>query len=244
MPDEYLLQQRDALGKKLGQTDEELKSLKVQAKMPFPEEANRSVQRQIAKAQDDLMDAQRELMERKAMQGDSGGGGSAQTNGVEVSVPADKLTSYSFATTKLDELKRQENELLLQYTAAYPLVQNVRDRIEQLTRQKADLEDHYPGLKHILVGGTQLGTNTVGTEVLVARVAARSAVLSNVQAQASQIMDLQPKISELERRRAEEQRAYEAVMGRLDQQQRNESMVAGKDLNMSNVESRDWTTRR
>ena len=37
--------------------------------MPFPEEANRSFQRQIAKVQDELLDAQRELLERKAMEG-------------------------------------------------------------------------------------------------------------------------------------------------------------------------------
>jgi hypothetical protein len=53
MPDDYLLQQRDEMRKKLAQTEEELKSLKIRSKMPFPEEANRSLQRQIAKVQDD-----------------------------------------------------------------------------------------------------------------------------------------------------------------------------------------------
>ena len=124
-------------------------------------------------------------------------------------------------------------------TPAYPLVQNVRDRIEKLTRQKADLEKQYPGLAHLLVSGTQLGTNTVGTDVLIARVAALSTVLSNVQAQASQVMDLEPRISELERRRAEQQKTYESVMARLEQQQRDESMVAGKVINMSQVQEPD-----
>ena len=130
MPDDYLLQQRDEMRKRLATTEEELKSLKIAAKMPFPEETNRSVQRQIAKVQDDLLDAQRELLERKAMGGQVGGA-YGQTNGVETYVPADKLNNYTFATTKLEELKRQESELLLQYTEAYPLVQNVRDRIRQ-----------------------------------------------------------------------------------------------------------------
>ena len=223
MPDDYLLQQRDELRKKLAQTEEELKSLKMRAKMPFPEDANRSFQRQIAKVQDELLDAQRELLERKAMLGDKTTGASGQANGVETSVPADKLTSYSFATTKLEELKRQQSELLLQYNEAHPLVQNVRDRIEKLTRQKADLEKQYPGLAHLLVSGGQLGTNTVGTDVLIARVAALSTVLSNVQAQASQVMDLEPKIAELERLRTEQQKTYESVMARLEQQQRDES---------------------
>ena len=70
MPDDYLVQQRDEVRKKLTKTEEDLKSLKIQAKMPFPEDASRSIQRQIAKVQDELLDAQRELLERKAMLGD------------------------------------------------------------------------------------------------------------------------------------------------------------------------------
>jgi Mrp family chromosome partitioning ATPase len=127
--------------------------------------------------------------------------------------------------------------LLLQYTEAHPLAQNVRDRIEKLTGQKADLEKQYPGLTHLLVSGGQLGTNTVSTDVLIARVAAFTTVLSNVQAQAIVVMDLEPKIAELQRLRAEQQKAYESVMARIEQQQREESMVAGKVINMSQVQS-------
>ena len=62
-------------------------------------------------------------------------------------------------------------------------------------------------------------------------------MLSNLQSQASAVMDVQPKIAELERLRTEEQRTYESVSARLDQQQRDESMVAGKVINMSPVQS-------
>jgi Mrp family chromosome partitioning ATPase len=50
-------------------------------------------------------------------------------------------------------------------------------------------------------------------------------------------MDLEPKMAELERLRTEQQKAYESVLGRLEQQQGDESLVAGKVLNMSQVES-------
>ena len=152
-------------------------------------------------------------------------------------MPADKLSNYSFATTKLEELKRQESELLLQYKEAYPLVQNVRERIQKLTRQKADLEQQYPALAHLLLSAAHGSTNTVGTDVLMARVAALGIILSNLQAQATQVMDLEPKIAELERLRAEHQKTYELVMARLEQQQRDESLVAGKVVNMSEVQS-------
>jgi tRNA A-37 threonylcarbamoyl transferase component Bud32 len=90
-----------------------------------------------------------------------GFGVSGQTNSPEMLVPADKLSAYSFATTKLVELKRQENELLLQFTESHPLVQNVRDRMGKLTREKADLEQQYPSLAHPTVGPGYGGTYTV-----------------------------------------------------------------------------------
>jgi Mrp family chromosome partitioning ATPase len=49
-------------------------------------------------------------------------------------------------------------------------------------------------------------------------------------------MDLEPKIAELERLRAEQQKTYESVMARLEQQQRDESLAAGKVINMSEVQ--------
>src|ERR1019366_127909 len=97
-----------------------------------------------------------------------------------------------------------------------------------LTDQKADLEEQYHGLVHEPGSSAQVGTNTVATEVLIARVAALSTMLSNVQAQASQGMDLEPKIADLQRLRAEQQRTYESVMARIEQQHRDESLVAGK----------------
>ena len=64
-------------------------------------------------------------------------------------------------------------------------------------------------------------------------------MLSNVQAQATQVMELEPKITELERLHTEQQKAYESVMARLEQQQRDESLAAGKVINMSEVQRPD-----
>jgi len=237
MPDDYLVQQRNELGKRLTKTEEDLKNLKIQAKMPFPEDANHAIQRQIARVQDELLDARRQLLERKALEGDTAHGAAGQSNGIDTSVPPDKLRSYTSATTRLEELERQKNELLLQYTAAHPIVLNVCDRIEKLTQQTADLEKQYPGLTHLLASGAQSGTNAIATDVLVARCNALNIVLSNLQAQATEVMDVQPRIAELERRRMEEQRSYQSVLDRIEREQIDKSMAAGKVINMSPVQS-------
>jgi hypothetical protein len=59
------------LAVRVGALETTLSNLQAQAShtTPLPEEANRSLQEQITKAQDQLMDAKRELLERKAMLG-------------------------------------------------------------------------------------------------------------------------------------------------------------------------------
>jgi tRNA A-37 threonylcarbamoyl transferase component Bud32 len=114
----------------------------------------------------------------------------AQTSSLEMLVPAEKLSAYSFATARLEELKRQEGELLLQYTESYPLVRDVRDRIGKLTRQKADLERQYPALADHLSGPGNGRTSSVGTDVLIARVNTLGIMLSNLQAQASHVISV------------------------------------------------------
>ena len=128
--------------------------------MPGSEEATRSLQSQIVNLQDALLDAQRALVERRAKLGDQlrwvG-----RTNSAEMLVPADKLSAYSSTTTKLEELDRRQNELLLQYTEDHPVFQNVRGQIEKLARQKADLEQQYPVLALRLDGPANAGPSPV-----------------------------------------------------------------------------------
>jgi hypothetical protein len=120
----------------------------------------------------------------------------AQTNSPEVLVPAEKLSAYTFAATKLEDLKMQERELLLQYTESFPLVRDVRERIGKLTRQKADLERQYPALTDHLSGPGNERTSSVGTDVLIARVNTMGTLLSNLQAQASHVISVPGKTND------------------------------------------------
>src|SRR5262249_19146769 len=84
---DHYSQQRDELRSKLGRTEEELKRLKTEAKMLFPEETKHSYQAQIARVQGDLLDAQRQLAEIKAVLGNLAPAALAQgTNSAEEAV--------------------------------------------------------------------------------------------------------------------------------------------------------------
>jgi uncharacterized protein involved in exopolysaccharide biosynthesis/Mrp family chromosome partitioning ATPase len=234
--------------KKLQQTEEELKVLKHQANVLFVDDTKHSYQTQIDKTQADLLDATRELDEQKAMVMQSGNdaGQSGSTNGLSSAVPAEKLSDYSEIVTELERIKRTLHEMLLTYKEEYPLVQTVRTQIENLSKQKAALENEFPSLAQLAIGSSQGATNALGGTVggqlaeirrLEARVSALKMILSNIQAQASQVVDLEPKIAEVERRRDEEQKNYEFARKRLERIQNGASGANGEANSISIVQS-------
>ena len=221
----YWREQRDEWRRRLGQTEEQLKQLKAQGKVLYLDEAKHTYQGQIAKAEEALMDAQRELAERKAILGNMEASQQTGTNSPSVAIPPEKVSEYGDVVMELDSLKKSERERLRTYTEASPWVQTVRDQIEKLLKEKVELEQAFPALPHLAAGGTRTGTNAFGGDVLSeladiemlnARVAARTSILSNIQAEAARVMDLEPKITELERMRNEQQASYNSAVRMLD----------------------------
>jgi uncharacterized protein involved in exopolysaccharide biosynthesis/Mrp family chromosome partitioning ATPase len=246
--EDYYIKQRDDLRKKLAETEMELKRLKTEAKVLFLEDTKHAFQSQIAKLQDELLDAKRELAEREAVLGNLGTGLAIQgtTNDPESLVPAEKLSDYGEITTQLDTLKRHERELLLVYKEAHPLVQTLRGQMARLSKQKGELEQAFPALRQVALGSGRGATNALGGDVsaqmidvkrLHARVAALGNILSNVQAEATRVLDKEPQIAELERQHSEQQKSYDLIVANLEQALKGESTVAGNVINMSVVQS-------
>ena len=65
---------------------------------------------------------------------------------------------------------------------------------------------------------------------LHARVAALGIILSNVQAEATRVLDMEPQIAELERLHTEQQKSYDLVVAGLEQSKKSESMGRGTSL--------------
>jgi hypothetical protein len=61
-------------------------------------------------------------------------------------VPPDKVYGYDGMTARLEALKRQEAELLQQYTPDHPKVQETRRRIDEWQRQKEGFDREFPSL--------------------------------------------------------------------------------------------------
>jgi uncharacterized protein involved in exopolysaccharide biosynthesis/Mrp family chromosome partitioning ATPase len=245
--DRYYRQQVEEMRRKLADTEEELKRLKRQANVIFVDDTKKTYQEQISKAQSELMDAQRQLAEQKALlvTSSTGATNGVATNALDNAVPAEKLTEYGDLLAELETLKKNERELLLSYKEAYPLVQTVRGQIEKFAKQKAELEMAFPSLAGMGIGA-HASTNTIGGDVrsqfvgirvLEARVRAQEAILTNIQAQAAQVMELEPKIAEVTRRRDEDQKNYEYLLKQIEKKHNAQTATTGEANGISMVQS-------
>ncbi len=61
-------------------------------------------------------------------------------------IPSPKVSAYRAASSRLQQLSQRENDLLQRYTETHPTVQSVKRQIEEVRREKAELEKQYPTL--------------------------------------------------------------------------------------------------
>ena len=200
----------------------------------------------ILKWQQDLLIAKGELAERMAMleNAAAAASGTGVTNANEASVPLEKIEDYSATTSDLGAAKKHEHELLVRYTEAYPLVQTVKAQIEKLKRQKSDLEREFPALARLGGGASRSGTNSFGVDMagdlagvrkLTARVTYIGTVISNIEAQASQVLELEPRLNQVQRQRDLLETNYHSIAGLVQQALVGTDLGAGK-VNMSIVQ--------
>ncbi|HWH68908.1 MAG TPA: cellulose synthase operon protein YhjQ/BcsQ, partial [Candidatus Sulfotelmatobacter sp.] len=157
-----------------------------------------------------------------------------------------KLGDYSFVSSELENLRKRERELLMTYKPAYPLVQTVHNQITRLAEQKSELERLYPLLTQVALGGSRSSTNVAGTDMagelmelkrLEARAKELGSSLSNLQAEAILVLDMEPRIRQLERQRDEEERNYRFILSSLEQRKMGEAFASGKITSVSVVQS-------
>ena len=246
--DEYWIKEKEALAKKLTQTEEDLKKAKAGAKVLFVDDSKHNFETRITKTQGELDDASRELAERQAVLGKDATQLLSQDSGATTDLKPDTLTEYGDITTELEKLRRQERDMLrLGYKEAHPLVAAVKGQLQNLSAQKAALEKSFPALKQVaLVTTGGGGTNSTGGDVssqmteikkLRARVDYLNTLLTNLQAQATQVMDAEPKIAELERQRSELQHSYDSLVTKLAKVKEGTSTTDGNLINMSVVQN-------
>jgi hypothetical protein len=233
------VEQREEYHAKLAATEEAIKSLTASNHLVSIEDAKRTYQKQIDEWQDRLHENQAELARREAMLGpDLTGSG---TNVLEAAVPAQKISEYTEMVSQLENLKRSKQALRLQYTEQWPTVINVQSRIDQTSAEKAQLEMQYPALARLALVANRGGTNSAEADLsalrgLKAQVAWTSTFVSNLQWQAQSVLEMEPRLNELQRRRNLQETNYNNWSKAINDAMTTVGLGPGNMVNMSEVQ--------
>jgi len=126
---------------------------------------------------------------------------------LETAVPSEKIVDYTELVSQIENLKRNKQELRLHYTEAWPTVINVQNRIDQATKDKSQLEKEFPALARMSLTANRSGTNSAEADLgtlrgIKAEVDWTRIFVSNLQAQAQTVLELEPQLNDLQRQRS------------------------------------------
>lgn len=255
--DDFLTQETDQLRSRLAQTEEALREAKTHAGITSLEETKKSYGQQMGQIQQQLLETEAELAERraavqelvKATQTPETISTNEAQSLTRPTLPSGVVDDYKNVCSLLQTLQHQQQALLATYSLSNRLVLEVGDRISYYLQTKRHLETQNPGLLAIpgvdakttageLATGprSDLVSETVRVTALEAKVGVLTSQLDHIRKQAAIVAEAEGSITELQRRRDLEEAHYRKFSENLAQSQLDEKLGAGKVSNISVIE--------
>ena len=257
--DDVLTAERADLGNQLNDTEQRLASLKSKANIISLDDSKKGLAEQMSKVQGAILDAQAELAgyEAAAKQMGNGPAQKQETTNAPTSVPRDQIDAYNDVCTRLDLLrKKQQDYLVLGYTGSNVVVRELARQIAVTLTTKTGFEDKYPQIAGLNTASSTSGGPSASPVVdlrtqagqiaaLRARLQALDAQLDQLQLQATNLNSLAPAIANLEQTRTIQQANYQNLATKLENSHIDEALDTGKTPNIKWVQTpsppfRDW----
>ena len=245
MLSDFSIEETNRLYKELAQTKEDLRKAKISAGIFSTDDTDTSYQEQISQIRTKLFAAQTELAERKeASKGMSVPLSSPeQSTNAESAIPADKTDKYRNLCTRLDLLRKKEQELLLQYTDQSVPIKDLRAQIAGIETLKKKFEADDPKLANTpaILGQTEHAVispvdNAAQITMLETRINVLDSQLNQIQSEAAKIDDSRTIIAELGRREQRQEAELEYFQRNLEQARIDEMIGAGKVPGISPIQ--------
>ncbi|MCO5050847.1 MAG: Wzz/FepE/Etk N-terminal domain-containing protein [Verrucomicrobiae bacterium] len=243
------VEQVELAAKKISEIDKQLKELRTQAGVPDLRERQAAISREYTELQSQLSHAQIELARLQA-----GRDTAKETPGpavVEAELTQDTVDSYSELLAQIQGVKqaRQRAIVVDDLTTNHPSVLKLDIKIQELLRQKLSLETQHAALTNYVADrprvtdGTSSNAPVITVEMerqaierLARTVQADELMLTNLKQEAFRLMELEPKVSELERMRKAAEEDYEFYRATLEKANKEESGQGGM-ANMQKMQS-------
>ena len=256
--DKFLETETDQRRSRVETTEEQLRKAKSPLGIISLQDSRQSVSAQISRLEQQVAETEAQLAERRASvdemtkalrgPGPQGTNATADTSLFEP-VPSDKQDQYHQVCAILIGLKRREQELLLTFTPASPLVKEVQQQIATNAATKQNLEKLYPAL---LATAFAITNNSAGVPAadahaalanemaqvsgLEARLKVLKDQLAQYQKKGAALVDAEGSIMDLERQLQIQETNYTRFAQSLEQAQIEARLGAGKVSNISTIQ--------
>ena len=254
---DFVSRQADQVRARLNQTEDALKALKAKAGITSVADNTGTLSADVVKIEDQYLAAEAELAEQtarvkeiEASLGAVSGStpissnskspnalDSNESNARSTSSP-EESQQYKALTTRLDQLRRNELDLLSKYTTENEFVKLNRAEIKKLETQKRELEKKSPDLITQAAGTSQAGPLDVGSErARLAGIKARTEMLkARLDERIKQLSDVGSQIADLERKKELEEANYKYFEAALEKARIDEALDPSKMPNISAVQ--------
>jgi polysaccharide biosynthesis transport protein len=245
---DFVTREADQLRAQLNQTEEELKQLKAKTGITSLAEDTAALATELAKTQEELDGAEAELAAQKArvneIEKSLAGSDAQQPEQVATPPSNDIVGEYQGVVARLEHLREMETELLSKYTAQNRIVEVKRAQIDDLEKQRRDLEKKHPGLLGTIaaVGASQSSRPDIVSERarltgLQARTETLRSRLGSLQEKANVLSETGPKIAQLERTKEVEETNYKYYGASLEKARIDETLDPSRMPNISIVQA-------
>lgn len=127
-------------------------------------------------------------------------------------IPKDKLTLYANVLRQLDDLAKQETQILARYQPSHPSVVHWSNEVAVASNRRVALEQEYPAIASAILpvptapgdasgASTPAALDPIRVPALQARLTTMRAALTNLQAKAALLVNVEPEVIRLQRER-------------------------------------------
>jgi uncharacterized protein involved in exopolysaccharide biosynthesis/Mrp family chromosome partitioning ATPase len=243
---EEFVEKRDDAAAKLATIEEQIRQLKTEAGVPDIRQRQETYARESAELQSQILQSETDLARRRA---DLGEISQSVTNLQANPLSPETITTYSDVMSLMEDIKRRQRTMVLDdYTTNHPSYLKLEVSMQKQVRLKLELEQQYPTLTNYISAVPRSGSTSnsaprfdleselASLKKLERTLQADKTMATNLTVEAFRLMELERKLTELERLRDSLKKEYEYYAGSVDRVNLDDA-GSGKVVNMKSMQA-------
>lgn len=243
------VEQAEQAAHKISAIDQQLKELRTSTGVPDIQARQLAITKEYADLQSQVLRAQTDLARLRAGVGEYNNKQATSVTQAEL-LTTETISAYSDVLDQIQDMKQRRQRAIAvdDLTTNHPAVRKLDIKIQDLVHQKLTLEEKYAGLTNyvgvaVRSGGSSnsapqvtLETELASIDRLARTLQADEIMLTNLTQEAFRLMELEPKVTELERQRKAAEGDYEFYRATIEKAKKGENGPGGVS-NMQKMES-------